>query len=77
MNDGSRKINQIAEAVGLNESNQYVVRPIYKSRLEGRMPDGRLIVNLEHTGEKPTFANGPREKGLEDLINLTRNVWAD
>ncbi len=73
--DGSRKITQITEATGLDKNNQYEVRPLYRSRLEGRMPDGRLIVNLERTGEKPTFSGEPREKGLHNLIDLTRDLW--
>jgi pilus assembly protein CpaF len=74
--DGSRKISRISEARGLNEANQYQVRDLFVSRLRGRTPDGRLIADLEPTGEMPTFANDLRDRGMEHLAQLTTALWS-
>ena len=74
--DGSRKITRITEARGLDDNNQYRLADIYVSRLRGRSPQGRLIAELEPTGEKPSFAHEPYEQGMDDRIQLTQNVWS-
>lgn len=73
--DGSRKITRIAEAQGLDDNNQYQLADLFLSRLRGRSPEGKLIADLEPTGQKPTFAAEPRNQGMLDQIVLTRNVW--
>ncbi len=74
--DGSRKVTRITETVGLDENNQYETRDLFTSRLKGRAPEGRLIVDLEMTGEKPSFASAPFEQGMEDRVELTAPMWA-
>ena len=74
--DGSRKITRITEARGLNEANQYQMADLFVSRLKGKTPEGRLIADLEPTGEKPTFASEPFEQGLDDMIRLTKDLWS-
>jgi pilus assembly protein CpaF len=74
--DGSRKITRITEARGLDEANQYRVCDLFVSRLRGRTPDGRLIADLEPTGELPTFASELREKGMEHLIRHSGALWS-
>jgi pilus assembly protein CpaF len=73
--DGSRKITRISEASGLDDGNQYVVRDLFVSRMNGRSDDGRLLASLEPTGEKPTFAKEPYEHGFEKAIHLTNALW--
>jgi pilus assembly protein CpaF len=74
--DGSRKITRITEARGLDEANQYRLCELFVSRLRGRTPDGRLIADLEPTGELPTFAGEVREQGMEHLIRLSDALWS-
>ena len=73
--DGSRKITRITEARGLDDNSRYRTTDIFVSRLRGRTPEGRLIANLELTGEKPTFASEPREQGMDSKIRLTEAIW--
>jgi len=74
--DGSRKITRITEARGLDDNNKYRLADIFVSRFKGRTEDGRLIAELEPTGERPTFASEPYEQGMSERIRLTRDVWA-
>jgi hypothetical protein len=48
---------------------------LFVSRFRGRTPDGRLIAELEPTGEKPSFGREPYEKGMEDRLQLTERLW--
>jgi pilus assembly protein CpaF len=74
--DGSRKITRITEACGLDEQNQYVMRDLFVSRLHGRTREGMLIADLQHSGERPTFARAIHEQGLADRVQLTRDLWS-
>ena len=73
--DGSRKVTRITEARGLDDNNQYVTRDLFVSRLQGKTPDGRLIAELEPTGQKPAFCREPYEHAMEDRIHLTDGLW--
>jgi len=72
--DGSRKITKVTEACDLDENNQYVLRDLYVSRLRGKSEDGRLNAELEAVA-KPTFANQPRERGMDEWIDKTKDMW--
>lgn len=74
--DGSRKVTRITEAMGLNEANQYQTRDLFVSRSGGLSPDGRLIAELEPTGERPSFADEPYEQGMQERIRLTKQLWS-
>jgi pilus assembly protein CpaF len=74
--DGSRKITRITEICGLDDNNQYVTHDLYVSRLRGKTPEGRLIAELEPTGEQPTFCREPYEQGMRDHIRLTEAIWS-
>jgi len=74
--DGSRKITRITEARGLDDNNKYRLADIFVSRFKGRTDEGRLLAELEATGERPTFAREPSEQGMTERIQLTRDVWA-
>ncbi len=73
--DGSRKITRIAEVLGLDANNQYIVRDLFVSRLKGRAQNGRLMADLQPVGQKPVFAAEAREYGLDDAIHLTASLW--
>lgn len=75
--DGSRKITRITEARGLDDNNQYRTCDLYVSRLRGSTPGGRLIAELEPTGQRPSFCTEPYEKGLADRVRLTGPIWSD
>jgi len=74
--DGSRKITRITEARGLDDNNKYRLADIFVSRFKGRTEEGRLLADLEPSGERPTFAREPYEQGMCDRVQLTRDVWA-
>ena len=74
--DGSRKITRITEARGLDDNNQYETCDLYVSRLRDKTPEGRLIAELEPTGQQPGFCKEPYEKGLADRIRLTGAMWS-
>jgi pilus assembly protein CpaF len=73
--DGSRKITRIAEVVGLDENNQYHTRDIFASKFHGKTPDGRLIAELNFTGQRPTFCREVYEQGMDELVRHTKAVW--
>jgi len=75
--DGSRKVTRITEARGLDDNNQYDTCDLYVSRLRGKTAEGRLIAELEPTGERPTFSREPYEQGLNDRIHLTGGMWTE
>ncbi len=74
--DGSRKITRIAEARGLDDNNRYRLADLFVSRLRGRTDDGRLVADLEPTGERPSFAREPIDQGMGERVRLTKELWA-
>ena len=74
--DGSRKITRITETPGLNDDNQYQMTDLFATRLKGKTPAGRLIADLEATGQKPTFSSEPYQRGMDNLVRLTKEVWS-
>ncbi|OHB66892.1 MAG: hypothetical protein A2V70_15015 [Planctomycetes bacterium RBG_13_63_9] len=74
--DGSRKVTRVTEARGLDGNGQYETCDLYVSRLRGKTPEGRLIADLEPTGEQPSFCGEPREQGLGERIRLTEAIWS-
>ncbi len=74
--DGSRKITKITEARGLNDANQYELCDLFVNRFRGKGLDGRLIAEMEPTGQRPRFASEPYEQGLEESIRLTGSLWS-
>ena len=55
LQDGSRRVTEIAEVRGLTSSHSYDVVPIYNMPHLVRGPDGKLTGNIEPTGEVPSF----------------------
>ena len=74
--DGSRKITRITEALGLDENNQYRTQDLFVSHLKGKTPDGRLVASLEPTGILPSFASEPIENGMQNRIRFSGDLWA-
>jgi pilus assembly protein CpaF len=73
--DGSRKITRITEVTGFNESNQYQISDLFVSKLREKTAEGRLVVDLTPTGQRPSFCRAPFEQGIDDMIHLTEGVW--
>jgi len=73
--DGSRRILDIAEVHGLNERGGYDVKSIYAFAFKGKGPDGRVIGQLERTGNRPTFWDEVAQKGYTDRVRLTSDLW--
>ena len=57
LSDGSRRIVSIAEVNGLDKDYNYEVTPIYQMASLVRGADGKLVGQVEPTGEIPTFMN--------------------
>ena len=53
--DGTRRISEIAEVLGLGPDGSYEVVPIFQMSRLIRRPDGSLDGKLEATGELPSF----------------------
>ncbi|MBQ9873319.1 MAG: CpaF family protein [Thermoguttaceae bacterium] len=75
LSDGSRRLQHVAECLGLDEKEHYVFKDIYKFRRRGVDAEGRIIGGIERTGYVPTFAKEPFERGLGDEVKLTRGVF--
>jgi pilus assembly protein CpaF len=73
--DGSRRITRITEACGLDADNRYRFQDLYVSQFRGRDSEGRLVAELETVGNKPSFSREPYEQGLEERIQLTKELW--
>jgi pilus assembly protein CpaF len=53
--DGSRKISDIAEVLGVDEHGNYKVQSIYKFVQRGKTPEGKILGQMEATGILPSF----------------------
>jgi pilus assembly protein CpaF len=73
--DGSRRVSSVSENMGLDESGNYVVKPIYEWKAQGRDEMLRLLGELRWTGNVVSFANEPYQLGLGNMINLCREVF--
>lgn len=66
--DGSRRLSAISEVDGLDENEKYRLRDLYRFRVEGREPDGRIRGQLARTGRKSRFSRLVWEYGIESEI---------
>jgi pilus assembly protein CpaF len=73
--DGSRRITQIAEVMGLDEHHQYQIRELFRFKMRGRDAKGRRLGDLEPTGELPSFAAEPYLQGIEESIDRSAALW--
>lgn len=64
-NDGSRKLTHIVEALGLDDQGEYVIYPLFEFVHRGEdQRTGRVLGQLEPTGNLPTFADDAKMRGL-------------
>jgi pilus assembly protein CpaF len=74
--DGSRKMTRVTEVLGLDDNTQYKTQDIFVSKMRGKTFEGRLIAELAATGQRPSFASEPFDQGLDDMVHLSKEVWA-
>lgn len=67
--DGSRRISEVAEVMGLNEKGGYETRPVFKIGRMLKQPDGTLKGDLtaEHL---PTFLGEIKDNGMPFPLHL-------
>ncbi|HEV8066791.1 MAG TPA: ATPase, T2SS/T4P/T4SS family [Planctomycetaceae bacterium] len=73
--DGSRRVQTISEALGLDQQNTYQWRDLFRFQGRGIDTSGRLKGELVATGERPSFASEPFELGFGDRIKKTRDLF--
>lgn len=73
--DGSRKVTRISEVLGLGSREEYQLRDLFVSRFRGRADDRRLLVDLEPTGQRPSFCAAPHEEGIAHQIERSGALW--
>ena len=59
--DGSRRVREISEVIGLGPDDKYVMRPIFKFAQTGFGDDGKILGELRWTGEVSRFAEELQE----------------
>lgn len=75
LGDGSRRVQSIAECLGLDDRNQYVFQELFRFQAAGRDDEGRILGALVTTGVKPTFSEEPYQLGYAERINLTKELF--
>ncbi len=73
--DGSRRLTHVAEVLPLDASS-YRVADLFRFDPRARRADREGTGDLVWTGTKPTFHDQPSVRGLSDLIELTKPIWA-
>jgi pilus assembly protein CpaF len=69
LSDGSRRVSQISEVLGLDDANNYLFRDLFRFEARGRDESGDILGDLAPTGERPSFAAEPLALGLADRIH--------
>lgn len=75
MNDGSRRITQISEILGLDDKGGYQVSDIFRLGFGGKSEAGELEGSLVWTGEIVSFYDEPRVRGLMEKVKLTEPIF--
>ena len=71
LSDGSRKIVQIAEIIGMKDEVHIDIRDIFKFKQTGVDTQGRVLGEFKATGQIPTFLDEVKVKGIalsEDIF---------
>ncbi len=75
LSDGSRRVQSVSECLGTDAAGEYVFQDIYCFEAEGRDADGRILGNIQPTGNIPSFADLPRQLGLFDQVQRTASLF--
>lgn len=73
--DGSRRIMEIAECLGLGADGQYRFQDLFRFVGEGRDAAGKIVGRLRPTGGRPSFASEVDALGYRDRIELTADLF--
>jgi len=73
--DGTRRIREIGEVLGLDAKEKYRMRRIFEFQSEGRTADGRILGQLMPTGRVSKFRREMLQKAGADEMRLTREIW--
>lgn len=73
--DGSRRITRISEIQGLDSAGQYQIKDLFGVKMKGKDKKGKLIAELQPTGEYPSFASEPYEHGMADRVEHSQPLW--
>lgn len=74
--DGSRRVQTISEACGLDDKQQYRWRDLFQFEAQGRDEAGRVQGRLL-CKDRPTFAAEPFQMGFADRVQRTNAVFGD
>jgi pilus assembly protein CpaF len=74
--DGSRRVQAIAEVLGLGDDNNYRFQDLYRFHGRGVNAEGDLVGYLRPTGGRPSFASEPFDLGLGDQVKLTSGMFS-
>jgi pilus assembly protein CpaF len=74
--DGSRKITQIAEVRGLDRDNNYQIGELFSHKIVGRTSRGELTAELAPTGLAPSFGDELAQHGLASEVKLTKSLFS-
>lgn len=75
LSDGSRRVQSIAEVLGLDNNHNYRMQYLYYFQARGRDAEGRIVGELRPTGVKPSFSSEPFDLGLGDQVKRTNNLF--
>lgn len=64
-NDGTRKTTHIVEVLDLADNGEYQIHPIFEFKHRGTSEDGKVLGELEPTGNRPTFFDKAVSQGIE------------
>lgn len=73
--DGSRRIQSIAEACGLDDKNEYVLRELFRFDAHGVDANERVVGELIATGVLPSFSDEPFRLGLAERVIHTTQIF--
>lgn len=65
LSDGSRRIVEISESLGLDDAGNYIVQPIYTLDNLQRAADGSMQGGLSATGSQPSFMKEIEANGIQ------------
>jgi pilus assembly protein CpaF len=74
--DGSRRVREVSEVLGLDGQEKYQIRPIFHFVQSGVDADGRVRGRLEWTGKPSRFSRAVRELTRPEEIHETTAIWS-
>jgi len=74
--DGSRRVQTIAEGLGLDGNGAYQHQDLFRFQATGNDAEGRIQGKLIATGTRPTFSDEAFQMGLADRVKLTAKMFS-